>query len=255
MLLTLQSFSSTFVLIDIQISATYTLEVSNQGVAVMRRFPLIACAVILFAATCSADTISLTQGFAGLTNGFVEDVTGFLSFSLSGPGGANFSATTTVGSFCGAAEAFSGDVCSGTVDLLPGLGGTSTNPNALRVIPNGLGITTGLIILPAAQPGQTTLSVTVPAIFDGSFSTCVADPSSGDCVGPFLPDVYKVNASGTAVLQFVVLDIAPGVTSWQLASATYTLNTVPEPSSLVLLGTGAIGLLGRYMRRKVVQSR
>jgi hypothetical protein len=123
------------------------------------------------------------------------------------------------------------------------------------VIPNGLGITTGLIILPAAQPGQTTLSVTVPAIFDGSLTTCVADPSSGDCVGPFLPDVYKVNASGTAVLQFVVLDIAPGVTSWQLASATYTLNTVPEPSSLVLLGTGAIGLLGRYMRRKVVQSR
>jgi hypothetical protein len=35
-----------------------------------------------------------------------------------------------------------------------------------------------------------------------------------------------------------------------VSSATYTLNTVPEPASIVLLGTGALAVFGKLRQRK-----
>jgi len=217
----------------------------------MPRLSLIISAVILFAATCSANTIDLTQGSAVLTNGLSQGITGTLQFSFSGAGGITLVGDSTVGSYCGAQTQLSGDVCSGSLNTLGGVGSVSGNPNTLFLV-GGLNLTTPAFILPSAQPGQTSLSITLPVIFNGTFTTCLAASDLTSCGGPILLGVYNVNGNGTAVLQFIVLDTpAPGVTIWQMSGATYNLSPVPEPNTMTLLGTGATMLFGLIRRKRL----
>lgn len=60
--------------------------------------------------------------------------------------------------------------------------------------------------------------------------------------------IFNVSGAGVANLHFTNFGI-PGATIWRLSSGTYTLNSVPEPSSIMLLGTGVVGLVAKLRRK------
>jgi hypothetical protein len=66
---------------------------------------------------------------------------------------------------------------------------------------------------------------------------------------PFVSQ-FNVNGPGSVVLTFTGTPLELGGVIWQVSSATYTLNTVPEPASIVLLGTGALAVFGKLRQRK-----
>ncbi len=59
-----------------------------------------------------------------------------------------------------------------------------------------------------------------------------------------------IGAFGSSPVWAAQFDINDGVTGEDFAMGTLKLNTVPEPSSLLLLGSSVLGLAG-YLRRRV----
>jgi hypothetical protein len=111
----------------------------------------------------------------------------------------------------------------------------------------GVNITGSPVTLPLTF--DPTFVITVPVIFSGTFGVCPLDPSLQSCTSPVLA-TFTVNGRGTGQLIFTQIGFN-GVSIWQLTSATYTLSPVPEPSSLILLGTGAVALFG-FARRRIL---
>ena len=100
-----------------------------------------------------------------------------------------------------------------------------------------------------------TFNVTLPALFSGTFDACpMLDASqvgaNAGCFGPqgLAPNIasFAFNGRGFANLSFTNL----GPQGWRFTQGTYTLSSVPEPSSIMLLGTGAIALVGKFLRRR-----
>ncbi len=218
----------------------------------MRRTYLILIATLCCATVAHANpipTFTLTQGSVSVTS----DVSGTsLSWGFSGPGGvfAGGGGTAGFGCFNGVLAA---DICD------PGVAITSFGPNTGSAFGPGLGSTgtqaffygTGIFISGSAftlpQPGAGTFTITLPVIFSGQLTACPLDIVYLDCAsGPI--GIFNVNGKGKATLTF------SGATSldphWFMTSGTYTLNPVPEPTSFALLGTGVLGLFGKFVRRK-----
>ena len=120
----------------------------------------------------------------------------------------------------------------------------------------GVQVSSASFILPS-NSGSGSFSVTVPVLFSGSFDACVAGGQGliAGCYNQYTGvtnpvfAIFNVNGTGVATLNFVNVGWEDD-TVWRLSSGTYTLNPVPEPGSIVLLGTGAVGLILR-LRRKI----
>ena len=104
----------------------------------------------------------------------------------------------------------------------------------------------------ALPTSGTTFSTTMPVLFSGSFLSCAGsfgpfggcNPPGNNYLGQF-----NISGPGTLSASFTSVPAGDGIV-WQLSGATYALNAVPEPASIVLLGTGALAIFGKLRRRK-----
>ncbi len=97
----------------------------------------------------------------------------------------------------------------------------------------------------------TSFSITLPVLFSGSFLSCQGSFGlNGGCNPPgnnYLGQ-FNINGPGTVSLNFHGFPEGDGRTVWHLSSGSYTLNAVPEPASIVLLGTGVLAILGKLRK-------
>ena len=99
----------------------------------------------------------------------------------------------------------------------------------------------------------TAFSTTLPVLFSGSFQSCQGGfgPFGGCTPPPTFLGTFNINGPGTVSLSFLGVPVGGGGVVWQLSGATYTLTSVPEPDSIVLLGTGVLVIFSMVHRRKI----
>jgi len=85
---------------------------------------------------------------------------------------------------------------------------------------------------------------TVPFVFNGTVTGFAADDR--DARMPLFH--VDLVGQGTAFLSFEDVDLATG--TWRETVTTYTFAATPEPTSVVLLGTGLIGLMSRRRTKR-----
>jgi hypothetical protein len=219
----------------------------------MRRTFVTVFAAFLFFATAahagSIPTYNLTSGTVFVTSNLF---TGTVDFSFNGPGGVSLSGLSTMLNSCGFIVA--GDPTQG--QCFPGAStqGNESDDFAGATlggigysVTGGINISGSPITLPVTF--DPTFFITVPVTFSGTYSVCPLPANVQSCSFPAIA-LLSVNGTGTGQLIFTQIGFN-GVSIWQLTSATYTLSPVPEPSSLILLGTGASALFG-FARKKIL---
>lgn len=111
-------------------------------------------------------------------------------------------------------------------------------------------ITGGNFTLPTSG---TTFSITEPVLFSGSFLSCQGSFGPFGGCNPPTPNYlekFNINGPGSVTLTFTGVTLQGGGVVWQLSGGSYTLNAVPEPATVLLLGTGVLAICGKLRRRK-----
>ena len=204
---------------------------------------LVACAVA--ARADSIPVYDLTQGAIIVTNAsspFPVD-----AFSFSNGNGVTIGG---IDRFPLIGMSIVGGGSAANPFLLIGLNLDTSNVNGQGLFLFGSVTITGAdFLLPTTG---STYSVTVPVLFSGSFSSCQGTygPFGGCNPPPTFLGTFNINGPGTVSLTFLGIPLGGGGTVWQLTGATYALNSVPEPASILLLGTGVIAVCGKVRRRR-----
>lgn len=213
----------------------------------MRRNRLCLVAVTFLSVTAHADSIptyNLTQG----TVTVISNIAGnSISWSFTGANGVFATGNGDSGPGC-ANFAIAGTSCDpglAITSLGPNLGG-ATGSNAVLLF-TGLGVNISGPTFTLPPPGAATFTITLPVIFSGQFTPCPWDASAQACLSGSI-GTFNVNGKGTATLTFA--NATANFPVWNLTGATYTLSSVPEPGSVILLSTGTLALVGRFLRRK-----
>jgi hypothetical protein len=209
-------------------------------------FLIFALVAIVLPQSASAGSINVSGqvSFVGFTTGhvsltgtrefFLEASTaaqGALVVPLSGlvfaPGSPISLDASVVGtSFFGASATFEG-VIYAPPQFLWNLCISAANCTTLSLFFDG-----GPIPAPAVLPLGSTATFTTPVSFAGTFY-------HADELAKTVGEELLTNARAT-----VSMSVVPGGFSdiWQVTSVTYDLTPVPEPTTLLLWGTGAAGL-------------
>ena len=208
----------------------------------------LAVLVAAFAGSAYADSapvFNMTQGTVSLANftpGGFDSVFNFSNGNGVSIGGvdAGFSVLSLIGG---------GQ--TGNPFLNVGFNLETSNVNGATLFLFGvLDITGQNFTLPTSG---TAFSMTLPVLFSGSFQSCQGSfgPFGGCNPPPTFLGTYNINGSGTVSLSFQGIQLGDGSVVWQLSGATYSLTAVPEPDSIVLLGTGVLVIFSMVHRRKI----
>jgi len=193
--------------------------------------------VLLLTGVCSADTLSIP-----VSGSFIYSDGN--SVTISGPGMYMTGATghnNYVWPVCRV-----GEVCS----YQPFFTGSSVG----NVQWNGIGYTSSTCALYVGGFGMSVTPLSTFSTSNPSFTftwTGIFGPN-GDCTAPPPPEILM---SGTGVANLIGADYPPAdppnsliVYHTMILNLEGTATAVPEPGSLMLLGTGALGLLSFWKR-------
>lgn len=194
---------------------------------------------------------SLTSGTVTLTPNF--DLSGsIVTFSLTGPGGVTLFGFSDQTAVC---SQIPSGTCGPGTSTQPLSSGDAVQSNAKGLSGKNLfsigGITIssiGTVNLPPESTG-TTMTADLPVIFSGTFAVCTLAQDGGGCASNPLAN-FTVDGKGIGIFQFTFMPGADNTGFWTLTSATFELTQTPEPSSLMLIGTGIICLGWKLSRRK-----
>ena len=213
-------------------------------------------ALFLFPSLAHADPIVITSGSVQLPAG------GPFRYDLSGEnahiqGSGSFAFYSTPIDRCGFVSGVSpnwncipgGTLYSGAA--LGDFGTINAEINGTIIVPRGLGgswnFRSDFVTIP--DGGADNLTLTTTFTFQGSLNEGNAVPFS---VTGFHPSFV---GQGITTIQLVRLYsnftlLHPEIPFYTVASATYTFTPVPEPATLLLLGTGLSGVAAQAFRRR-----
>jgi hypothetical protein len=195
-----------------------------------------------------ADNVSVTgTGYLGAdTNGLTVNAGAFTAGS-GAPGGPGF--------FLGATPLNAPLTITWTSSAFSGFGYAAVNVGTqfTDILSGGIQFTTPTFSVPASAllTGVFTAPVTVIGELQAFQDLLLGNSGGGFEQGPLMA---TLNFTGTGLATFHIQDAGQGLFTITVATAQFTgagtLTTVPEPGSLLLMGTGFASLLGSWRFRR-----
>jgi hypothetical protein len=207
--------------------------------------------LLLSAREARADAIVITGGFSAIASPFTPPRYVSSAFDLQGTnfratGGAGDAPAGSVRSSC-ASPCLQGatfSISSGTSLPVATLGGLTLDGQTRSGFFDGSGLafTSGLVTIPLDAELQLTLTTTFS--MSGTVNFQEINTLTGGLTGfTFSTDVV---GSGIASFSLVFSNLTH---EYEIRSARYDFQPVPEPTALLLFGAGLTGVVARYRRR------
>ncbi len=223
------------------ISSSGESDKGNNSMSIRRTIPLALAAIFAFAGFSNpAQAGSLSYEIKFTTSGFVQTPGGFVDIQLSPSTPSGFPASVSASIY--------GPITDGS------LGGVSyTNGTAAG------DLTTVGVTMDNTQAGNELTQDFSPASFFDVFVTLSGSEIGPGANGAFSGTVFQVTVGDAGMnTSTAMLTVNPnaGMVDGTVGISTMgpvmviPLSSIPEPSSVVMLGLGAVVVLGRFRKRR-----